>query len=110
MQNKNPNNKLFTSATIFGLAGFILMFGVIFSHKHINTQFALLENQKAEAVIALESESRELEPLPDEILEEIIQSKINIMGLKTYEKYTQTLSPAMKFLRDITADVFLTQK
>jgi len=110
MKNKNLNNQLFTTASLFGMLGFVLMFGVIFSHGHINEQFALLETKRAKAISVKLQEEQDLEPLPEEVLEEITQSDLNIMGLETYQNYTQELSPAIKFLRDISRDIFLTQK
>jgi len=109
MNNQNKNNQFLTPSIAIGLVGLALMFTVIFSHKHINAQFSYTPT----STLALEAEELiepELEPLPEEALEEIIYSDVNIMGLKEYNKSQEILSPAFKFLRDLTSPKFLTQK
>lgn len=109
MNNQNKNNKLFITPITIGLIGFGLMFVVIFSHGHINAQFSYTPSD----TIALKSEELiepELKPLPKNALEEIIYNDINIMGLEEYNKSQETLSPAFKFLRNLTSPKFLTQK
>jgi len=109
MNNQNENNKILNSLIAIGLVGFVLMFVVIFSHGHINAQFSYTSTN----MLVLEAEELtepELKPVPKHALEEIIYDDINIMGLEEYNKSQEDLSPAFKFLRDLTSPKFLTQK
>ena len=112
MNNQNKNNKTTNTANTYitiGLIGLILMFIVIFSHGHINAQFSYVSPD----TLILGSEELiepELKPLPEKVLEEIIYDDVNIMGLEEYNKSQEILSPAFKFLRELTSPKFLTQK
>ncbi len=106
MNNQNQNNKLFTTLITIGLVGLVLMFTVIFSHENINAQFSYTSTA-VEAEILTEPE---LKPIPEEVLETILSSDMNIMGLEKYNKSREELTPAFKFLRDITSSKFLIQK
>jgi len=107
--SKNENNKFIFTATTFGLIGFVLLVGIIFSHQYINDQF----NFESKGVMALETETEDVlaEPisLPEEVLQEIIENEKNITGVSDLSK--EQLSPSLRFLHTITRPyVFLTQK
>ncbi len=108
--SKNKNNKfIFTATTTFGLIGFVLLVGTIFSHQYINDQF----NFESKGVMTLEMETEDVLAeqisLPEEVLLEIIEDEKNIIGVSDLSK--EQLSPSLKFLYTITRPyVFLTQK
>lgn len=104
---KNKND-LSLTAIIFGSIGFVLLIGVVAFHKPINSQFMLAEDIESVEVISSKTKQN---PVPEEVIQEIIKDERNILGYIPQYLDTEPLTPAMKFLYTMNvSDLFLTQE
>lgn len=103
MNYPKRKNELVLTVITFGVVGFMLLVGVMFFHQPINAQLATAQDRNKVV--------QKNNPIPNEIVQGIVQDERNILGRTSSNPMLEPLTPAMRFLYTISNDdLFLTQE